>query len=501
MIETVNAWQLRAILVDADDESREVMMRRLSAQGYVVEATPDPSEGANMALSAPPSVLVADLWMPGISGVQLCRLLRAEPATAEVPVILRGQHDDPRSRFWAERAGAAAYVVKGRMAELVRALSRAVADRKGDDGFFMQLSGGSFDIRDRIASQLDIALFESVIAAEVRALGNHGSFERLFDAFSQFLSQVINYRWLAVCTTQPARFALHHHPHGAAAAESEARAALNVSAAASLVRVADGDAREEAPCAEPVVCPIPFGSSILGSIALAPSAAAAPDTATLLSLVARELGGPLRIAALMEESQRLATVDSLTGLMNRRAFLAMMRVELNRCQRYGMPLSLLLLDIDHFKAINDNHGHAAGDQALVAMGELLQRQMRVPDWPARWGGEEMVIALTNTDSAGGAVAGERLRRAVEALSVPAESTTLRFTVSLGLATLRAHESLEAFIDRADRAMYAAKVGGRNRLVVAEPEGRSESAPQPPAPAGTTSTRAPNGELRGDESRP
>ena len=86
---------------------------------------PGPAEGAHLALSSPPTAVVADLWMPGISGVQLCRLLRAEPATENVPVVLRGP-DGQRNRFWAERAGAAAYVVKGHMGDLVRTLSRAV---------------------------------------------------------------------------------------------------------------------------------------------------------------------------------------------------------------------------------------------------------------------------------------------------------------------------------------------------------------------------------------
>jgi two-component system cell cycle response regulator len=83
------------------------MVGRLSAQGYAVEAAADPGTGADMALASPPAAVVADLWMPSISGVQLCRLLKAEPATMHVPVVLRGDNDDPRSRFWAERAGAA----------------------------------------------------------------------------------------------------------------------------------------------------------------------------------------------------------------------------------------------------------------------------------------------------------------------------------------------------------------------------------------------------------
>jgi two-component system cell cycle response regulator len=423
-----------------------------------------------MALCAPPAALIAELWMPSISGVQLCRLLRAEPATADVPVILRGPSDDPRSHFWAERAGALAYVVKGRMSELVRVLSRAVVNAPSSDGFFMQLSGDGGDIRDRIARHLDAALFESVIAAEVRALASATSFERLFDAFSQFLSQVISYRWLALSTTSPGHFALHHHPGATEKAELEARNTLGIAADKDVLRVVDEDARDDAEGPAPIVCEVLFGNARLATLALAPSPGCEADTSSLASLAARELAGPLRIAALVEESQRLATTDPLTGLMNRRAFLAMMQEEIARSSRYQLPLSLLLLDVDHFKSINDTFGHAVGDQVLSSIGKLLQNALRTSDTPARWGGEEFVIALKNTPLDGGAIAAERLRAALTELRIEAGGTTVKVTASLGLACLSLNESVDTLIDRADRAMYAAKVGGRNRLVVGERAG-------------------------------
>src|SRR5688572_32442241 len=109
--------QRTVVLIDPS-ELREVLAARMRMQGYQVIVTPDPAVGANLALSQPPNAVIADLWMPSISGVQLCRLLRAEPATEHVPVILRGSEQDQRNRFWAERAGATAYVAQGRMGEL-----------------------------------------------------------------------------------------------------------------------------------------------------------------------------------------------------------------------------------------------------------------------------------------------------------------------------------------------------------------------------------------------
>jgi two-component system, cell cycle response regulator len=473
-----DAGQHRVILVDVRDDSREVVARRLTAQGYVVEAFADPALGADAALASPPCALIADLWMPSISGVQLCRLLKAEPATANMPVILRGPHDDPRSRFWAGRAGAVAYVANGRMGELVRILGNAAAATQATDDFFMQLSGGSVDIRERIARHLDMALFDAVIAAEVRALANCGSFERLFDVLSQFLSQVVSYRWMAIVTTAPAQFALHHHPENVGCAEREAREALQVPKPVSVLRVEDEDARSEEPGLAPIVCTIPFGAGQLGKLAIAPTLTGDPESSGIVALVARELGGPLRMAALMDESQRLATTDPLTGLSNRRALLASLHVEIAQARRHGHPLSVCLLDVDHFKSINDGHGHAAGDQVLAAIGGLLRRELRTPDVAARWGGEEFVVLFRNTDGDGGVLAAERIRNAVQKLEISAADKKILVTVSIGVAEFDLASSAEAFIECADRAMYRAKLGGRNRV-------EREHAPAPAAESSAT----------------
>src|SRR4051812_5715931 len=304
-------------------------------QGYVVTVTASPAEGAGLALSDPPGAVIADLWMPSISGVQLTRLLRAEAATEKVPVILRGLEGDRHSRFWAERAGAAAYVGQGRMGDLVRSLSAVIAVNPAPEGSFMQLYDETeHDIRDRIAAHLDAALFESVLASEVRALSVCANFARLFDLLSQFVSRVTSYRWLAVHTHRPEWLGLHTHPSARKRSEEEALRALasvpapagqgaaDATMTATVVAVEDEDAHADPAGAPPILRPILLGGQILGTVALAPRETPHPKDGELVSILARELAGPLRIAALVEESQRLATVDPLTGLMNRRAFTA-----------------------------------------------------------------------------------------------------------------------------------------------------------------------------------
>lgn len=474
---------MRIILVDPSPPTSEVLVKRLRAQGYSVDAMADAAIGADMALRAPPAAVVADLWMPSISGVQLCRLLRAEPATANVPVILRGETDDPRSRFWADHAGATAFVRKGRMGELVRALARTVNSRTYTDDFFMQLSGGQTDIRDRIARHLDAALFDSVIAAEVRALATCGSFERLFDQLSQLLSQLLTYRWMAVTLAAPAYYGLHRAPNADPQMLADARKALGCPDNATHVEIIDGDACAQ-PSGPPPVChDIPFGDTVAGQLLVAPTADNGFDANNLCRQVARELGGPLRIAALMDEHKRLAMFDPLTGLMNRRSFVERLKVELARASRYGFAFSLILLDIDHFKTINDTYGHSAGDQVLAAMGELLREGLRTCDLSGRWGGEEFVLALPNTDAEGAETPAERIRRQIEDFHPVHQSTSISVTASLGLTEYIPGEPLERLVDRADRAMYEAKARGRNRVVAVRCAPTSTSQAAPPASGG------------------
>lgn len=472
------------LVIDPNDARREMAVRRLRAQGYAVEATSDPAEGAELALRSPPAAVVADLWMPSISGVQLCRLLRAEAATVDVPIILCGDGDEPRNRFWSERAGAAAYVIKGRTADLVSALNRAIVVAKGDDdGFFVQLSGGQTDIRDRLARHLDAALFDSVIAAELRALATAGSFDRLFDRFAQFMSQVMRYRWIALSLRVPARFAIHSHPSQRESAEAAARAALQVSESMKPSPIEDEDAVVDGENGVVVTTDVMFDGVVVARFACAPAAGYEDEARLHARIVERELGGALRIASLVEESERLATTDGLTGLMNRRAFGTMLDAEIARSSRHGYPLSMVLLDVDHFKHINDQRGHAMGDRVLEALGKLLTSALRREDIAARWGGEEFVVAYTSTNRAHAAMAAERLRAAIEALVVTdANGEVIPITASMGVATWSPGQTLESLVDDADRAMYASKLAGRNRITVTEPPmGRSQSTVPPPDP--------------------
>ena len=172
------------------------------------------------------------------------------------------------------------------------------------------------------------------------------------------------------------------------------------------------------------------------------------------------------LAQALEVNRELATRDELTGLINRRAMLDLMALEHSRSLRSGRPLLLAQLDIDHFKPINDQHGHATGDRALQAFAGTVAASVRDTDVLARWGGEEFVLMLTDTSADHARELLERIRQAVQALEIAHSAGSLQLTVSIGLAQHLPGDTVEHTLERADQALYRAKALGRNRVVVA-----------------------------------
>jgi diguanylate cyclase (GGDEF)-like protein/PAS domain S-box-containing protein len=171
---------------------------------------------------------------------------------------------------------------------------------------------------------------------------------------------------------------------------------------------------------------------------------------------------------LKEELARQATTDELTGARNRRSLLETARREFSRATRYGHPLAVLMLDIDHFKRINDSHGHDVGDQVLKAVADAFRRELRDSDVLGRLGGEEFGVILPNTSGEGAAAVGERLRARVDAMRLSGDwGGDITPKVSVGVACVQGAGRIEEVIKRADQALYAAKAAGRNRVYTAD----------------------------------
>jgi two-component system chemotaxis response regulator CheY len=192
----------------------------------------------------------------------------------------------------------------------------------------------------------------------------------------------------------------------------------------------------------------------------------------------RILNMEMRLSRSHDRMEKLATYDNLTGLLNRWAIEGHVEAELNRVRRENGSVSLLMVDIDHFKVVNDQHGHLLGDRALQMVADIMAQNKRPYDWAGRWGGEEFLIILPETVPPEAMMVAERMRKAVESarMALP-NGGTLQLQVSVGVTSASAAETLaplEVLLRQADEALYAAKRGGRNCVHLYEP---AETHPQ------------------------
>jgi len=188
--------------------------------------------------------------------------------------------------------------------------------------------------------------------------------------------------------------------------------------------------------------------------------------AARLELLTSQLVYPLKNALLYHDALVAASLDPLTGANNRRTLESTLDREVSLAQRHGTSLSVIMLDLDHFKRVNDRHGHAAGDCVLRTFAARLAQCIRGSDEMFRYGGEEFVIVLRSTDLRGAALLADRVRQAVDALRVDCEGVSLRLTVSAGVASLAPGDNALSLLQRADKALYRSKGEGRNRVTAA-----------------------------------
>ncbi len=217
---------------------------------------------------------------------------------------------------------------------------------------------------------------------------------------------------------------------------------------------------------EVLIVPILYKEVALAAVVLASATSFPEGTRVRLEIFRRALSLALRNAIAHDNLQRLAALDPLTGLFNRRFGLQRLAEEFSRAVRTDVPLAVLMLDIDHFKKINDTYGHLAGDRAIVKLARLVRSMLREGDVVLRYGGEEFMIVLPGASCNDARAMAQRLRHAVEDLVITQREHSFRMTISIGAASypeLNA-DNQEAFVQVADERLYRAKESGRNCVV-------------------------------------
>ena len=434
------------LIVDDVPSNIEVLAAALESD-YELQFALSGEQALAMIAEEAPDLVLLDIMMPGMDGLETLRRLRAREASQgeghETSVILITADNRPETQVQGLSLGAQDFLTKPVELTVMRARVVNVLERRR--------------LNDETASLL------AKLEAANHALANMSELNSvlLASAGEGIYSVDLN----GVCTSanpaakkllgcseaeivghdQHARFH-HHRPDGSVYSKEDCPVSQTLRD--GLVRSAEDVFIRQDGSWLPVLL-----------------------TVTPMVLEGTRVGAEVLFQDITERQRttrelfRLATTDSLTGTLNRRRFFELGEAECKRVERYGMATALLMLDLDYFKNINDQHGHSAGDAVLVQFATVVKNVLREVDIFGRLGGEEFAVLLLETDMAGAHVIAERLRQAVEAGRVANPAGDIAITVSIGVTALGVkEESLDQAMIRADRALYRAKAGGRNQTV-------------------------------------
>jgi two-component system cell cycle response regulator len=473
---------LQVLLVDDNPIQLSLLRHLFQRHGHTTLEARNGAEALIVLATEYPDVVVSDCIMPLLDGYQFCRLVKDDRATRHLPVLLLTAQGAGLARFWAKTCGADRFLVKGRDLDHVVEVATALAEQASKPRTahavprLAQENFGVDAIQRRLGQALEQRLVETALRDSIARLytADHDT-ARLIRGFIEILQELVLPGALLVAYLGEEGIWCHG-VHGASASEEDRRALEGAVAGPGLLDAApdcrwhpasDGEERRRS-MRDPVLRVFPSstpGFPTIGALAFLTERRAADEFERLFEIAAEELG---RLLSLEDSRLRLyhqAIRDSLTGLFNRKHILDMLGMELDQCGRFGQGLSVMLMDLDHFKAINDRYGHAIGDKVLSVMAQRMAFGLRKVDQLGRIGGEEFLAYCPQTDLEGTRALAERFREQVIVEPIPGLPLGDRVTLSIGLATWEGPEdTAERLLSRADKALYQAKAEGRNRVV-------------------------------------
>jgi len=467
----------RILVVDDSPVVRELLRRSLTAAGFEVIEAEDGAQGAVAALRERPSVVVTDLEMPVMDGFQLARLLKSDPATAHVPVVILTSHTEATSRFWVGDAGADEYVTKDELDEhLIPAILRASEGVRTAAMPAEEAPCGPLEVLGRVARQLDQGLMEATLVNRLLHIGvEKDSFSGAARAVLDLLSRLVDAELLGLSVADEGAVRVHLHRStslGQQDLEVEAivgELAGQVGAGPNEVTVVQIDGREqESSRTGPLDCAYRADLPLRNARACLAVFSRRPElieglAQTLLATAAPHVAMVLDNTRLAERLWNLSTHDGLTGLLNHRTILARLTEEVERATRYKAPLSIALCDIDRFKRINDSFGHPVGDSVLLGVARRLSSGLRSSDVVGRYGGEEFLIVLPNCEIDAARSAARRLCTRLAGEPIKINEVSVKVTASFGVASggeIAGQSFSEGLVSLADSRLYQAKASGR-----------------------------------------
>ncbi len=463
----------KILLADDDHQLRETLQEFLAGQGYAVTAAADGHEAMAAMKEQEFALALLDLMLPGYSGLDLLSHLKAH--TPDTEVILFTGHAGLESAVQALRLGAYDYLLKAdlRLADLQTLVARALERRHlalENRELVENISKAQEELVNRRAREL----------TQVRQIAETLAGPLTWD---QLVRGLVNLIWDSLPLEL---LGLQLQGPEAELPLSAFRRRPDVPDATdqTFQDLLQGQLAPD-PATPPAGTPLPamlWERLQVGNVTLAAGAGRheplTPEEAELFRIFILQGEAGIKNLVLFDQVKSMAIRDALTGLYNYGYFKEALHYEVEKSRRYKMPLSLLFLDIDDFKRVNDTLGHLKGDKTMRQVGAILKQGIRQADLLCRYGGDEFVMLLSQTPPDQAMVLAERLRQRIAQSSMNRLEQRFKVTVSIGVAGLGPEMSTEDLIKEADEAHYRAKQAGKNRVVGPEPLPHAEKTANP-----------------------
>ena len=480
----------KILLVEDSETQLKFLKEGLIEHGFEVETASNGSEAYKKVYTYAPDIVVSDIMMPAIDGYQLCRMIKNVEETKKIPLILLTVLDKKIDNFWGKKAGAQLFLSKSiDIKELVNNINATMRRYPVTEEYKQNLiekDGSDNSAQFRLNAILNDLLLKSTFSNEFRNLSDFLNYERiLVEKMFSLLSSFVEYHVAGIYFASPDEFAenivyldtlgrnlpkalLSDVSYDFFRKMEEQKSIKN--SKFEVVRMLLGKELdyEYADLTSKIVIPLIFDKKLIGGICFYTRHDVDYSSFRYFDIMISELLAIFKMKYQYTEKEFMSVLDGLTGLYNRRQFEIGFEQEYNRTKRHPSDFSLALLDIDFFKKVNDNYGHQYGDYVLKTIADLMKQSFRKTDLLYRYGGEELVIIMPETNIEGAQIPVQRLRRMVEDYDFNYNGVKSKVTVSIGLTMNHQNFSSAAeILKSADEALYKAKENGRNRVVLYE----------------------------------
>lgn len=483
----------RILVAEDSPTQQQIIMSVLRREGYEVVMASDGIEAVTQAFYENPDLIVLDIEMPKMNGYQVCRLLKDDGRTSHIPVVMLTSRSQETDKYWGLKTGADSYVTKdfqltGLADEIQNLLDRQ--DQPNGDASLAAAPAvyifdqGDMDVLSRVNDLLDRKLYEATIINEISRLNTLSEDSGV--TISSVLTVIAKVTDCYVCSVlllDEKELIMHiQNPVGSKYYEESCIQAIGAGTEYTNAALIHGQIRivcdadplflqgEPEGCGEirsELIIPLKARSEIIALLTLnSPKPEAfTEEVRRVLDIAEHPASVVVDNARLHEGTKRLAITDGLTRLFNHRHFYELLEQEFHRTKRYKTQLSMIMVDIDFFKRINDTYGHQVGDDILKDLAQVISQEVREVDLLARYGGEEFAILLPQTGIGQTMAVAERIRAGVESHHFMTPEGKIRITVSLGVAGYpeSAVDNHAQLVQEADAALYRAKAAGKNRV--------------------------------------